>query len=48
MELFLIFANLLQNFEFLPTPNKELPSLQPRAGVTVQPFPYTFVLKSIK
>uniref|UniRef100_A0AC34GW49 Cytochrome P450 n=1 Tax=Panagrolaimus sp. ES5 TaxID=591445 RepID=A0AC34GW49_9BILA len=44
-ELFLIFANLLRNFDFMCSDPKNPPSLQRVYGLTVSPKPYLCVVK---
>ncbi|KAI6183580.1 Unspecific monooxygenase [Aphelenchoides bicaudatus] len=45
MELFLIFANLLRNFEFQPIKGEPLPSRQRVYGLTVSPAKFKCVVK---
>lgn len=45
-ELFLIFANILQNFSIRPKDPQNLPSAEPIMGLTVSPRPYTLILAS--
>jgi cytochrome P450 len=43
--LFIFFAGVLQNFEILPVPGKELPGEAPVPGLTLSPQPYSVMLK---
>ena len=43
--LFIFFAGVLQNFEVLPVPGKELPGEDPLPGLILSPQPYTVMLE---
>ncbi|PNF29827.1 hypothetical protein B7P43_G09526 [Cryptotermes secundus] len=43
--LFIFFAGVLQNFDVLPVPSKELPGEAPVPGLTLSPQPYSVMLK---
>jgi cytochrome P450 len=42
---FTFFTGVLQNFEILPVPGKELPGEAPMPGLLLSPQPYTVMLK---
>jgi hypothetical protein len=43
--MFMFFAGVLQNFEVLPVPGKELLGEAPVPGLILSPEPYTVMLK---
>lgn len=43
--IFTFFAGVLQKFEILPVPGKELPGEAPMPGLLLSPQPYTVMLK---
>ncbi|KAK0396070.1 hypothetical protein QR680_001553 [Steinernema hermaphroditum] len=45
MELFLVMANLFNRYKISPEADDKLPSTEKRAGITVQPHPFTCVMR---
>jgi len=43
--IFTFFAGVLQNFEILPVPGKEIPGEAPMPGLLLSPQPYTVMMK---